>query len=626
MISEKNLTNAEEKVLAAFRVGDSKVSVKGEVGGDFLRDLFLDEKADYRGTVIVGAIISDVLNMEFRETKFPVRFRGCSFAQKVKLRQLKCPELDFRGCTLKKGLDAPCAKMAGSVYLGDDFKDEFKDEFKAKFKAKFKAEGKVSLAGAVIGGQLICSGGSFRNKNKKKDAFFAQGIKVADVFLSSGFKAEGRVSLAGAEVRGQLNCEGGSFQNEKGDALSAQNIKVAEDVLLRYKFNAKGTVNLAGTDIGGKLDCTGGSFRNEGGNALNAQHIKVVADVLLIPHKHDEARKTENFSATGHVSFANATIGGNLELQNSKLTHLSLAGANVSGEFQDDADVYKNDQGGDIDLDIDGFRYQRLNAVQERVKDRLAWVGLMSKGDKKFRPQPYEQLMQVYRATGHTNEAREVGFALEQKRQEKMERGWWKGWYEVLRLTIGYGYRPYRFLWWFFGIILGGGLLFSGGLGAFGWALLINVFVIGALKKTPKLMWIGLLGFILCVSSAMAPCAKWESAESFWKHIPTVLTGITEWDGCETWRMRPTQPVVYLDGGEKTGSEERPGNHPQFIPLLYAAETAFPLFPLGQTGNWHPATWWVKLIQWIISILGIVVLAILVLYGAGLLGPRWRDK
>jgi len=664
--------DAEKRVLAAFRAGKREVLVKGEViGGDFLRWLFLgedDKKAGYRGTCIVGAIISDVLNMEFCEAKFPVRFRNCSFASKIKLQQLTCPELGFSGCTLKKGIDALCAKVAGNVFLNTDDSD-------SKDIKEFKAEGEVRLAGADIGGQLSCTGGSFENEggdafdaqsikvaggmflcgefkgeanlacadiggqlvcvggsfqNKGKIALSAYSIKVAGtVHLSDGFNAEGEVSLASADVGGQLVCTGGSFQNKEGDALNAQGIKVAADVVLRDGFNAEGEVSLAGADVGGQFACAGGSFQNKEGNALNAQGIKVTGDLILhtkVPHgefkamgvawlvgakvggqlsctgggfqainarsiKVDNQVVIRNFSADDLVFFANATIGGNLVLNSCKLTHLSLAGANVLGEFQDDADVYKSDKGGGIDLDIDGFRYQRLKIVgdddglkEAAVKKRIEWAGLMSR-DGDFFPQPYEQLMNVFRAAGHTNWARDVGFALEQKRQEVMKSWLWKVWYSVLRTTIGYGYKPFRFFGWFFGIIFLGGVLFSG-----------------------------------------LPCGvSLEKTFSLWRGV-TVEASKNHWNQCEALRMHPTHQVVYLDSGEKTGSEEHPGNYPQFIPLLYATETAFPLFPLGQTGNWHPAAWWVKFIQWFITLLGTVVLAILVLYGAGLLGPRWRDE
>ncbi len=602
-------------MLAAFRAGDPEVPAEGEVRGDFLRGLFLDEKADYRGTVIVGAIISDVLDMEFCETRFPVRFRDCSFSQKIRLQQLTCPELDFTNCDLKKGIDTPGAKVVGDVNLvkvnamdhvclsatkiggqlscrGGSFYNETGNALTAQnirvagsvfLDDEFKARGAVWLSGAEIEGQLGCRGGSFQNKEGERVALNAQHVKAAFVVLCDGFKAEGEVSLSGADIRGQINCSAGSFQNEQGDALTAQNTKAAGTVFLCDGFKAEGEVSLLGAEIGGQLDCAGGIFQNEGKIALNARNIKVVSDVFLI-HGRDEERERRNFSAfsaNGQVFFANATIGGNLYLLNCRLTHLSLASTNVSGEFQDDADVYKNDQGGDIDLDIDGFRYQRLNAVQERIKDRLAWVGSMSQGGR-FYPQPYEQLMQVYRATGHVNWAQDVGFALEKRRHQNMKWGWWKGWYSVSRIIIGYGYRPFRFLGWFLGMILLG-TVFSG-----------------------------------------APC----SLDSW--HAPvtgiTVEAGKNHWNQCEFLRMYPTHAeVVHLENGQPK-EIQRLENHPRLIPILYAMETAYPLFPLGQTSNWHPETWWVKLIHSLITLFGTMFLAILAPYVIGLLGPRWRDE
>ena len=598
MIPEEKLTPAEKKVLDAFRTGDRVVRVEtgAKVRADFLRGLFLgdyDGKADYRGTVIADAEISDVLNMEFCETKFPMRFHGCTFAQQIKLQQLTCPELDFIGCILKRGIDALCAKVAGDVNL-----------------TKVNATSQVRLSGADIGGQLGCGDGNFQNE--EGSAFFAQNIKVAaGVFLCNKFKAVGAVSLAGADIGGQLVCGGGSFQNKDGDALNAQNVKVATDVFLCNKFNAEGAVSLSGAVIGGQLNCEGGSFQNKNGNALNAQNIKAGADVFLRDEFKaeggvsllgaeiqgqlsctDSSFQTLNarsikvanevfirdFSASDRVFFANAIIGGNLVLNNCELTHLSLAGANVLGEFQGDAEVYKDDRGGDIDLDIDGFRYQRLKivgdddglkeaAVKKRIKARLEWVGLMSKGDE-FRPQPYEQLMQVYRAAGHTNWARDVGFELEKKRQQAMKSRCWKGWYWVLRLTIGYGYRPFRALCWFIPLIAGGLVLFSG----------------------------------------ILPCPDPYRAKSAPCHC-----------------MAPSDAEVLLSEDWKTHGK-LPKDYPNFNRFYYAVEAALPVLPLGQNENWHPKTWWVRWVQGAITIIGALILAILASYGVGVLGPRWKNE
>jgi len=514
MTPENKLTDAERVVLAAFRAGDPTVNVdRAEIRGDFLRGLFLggyDEKADYHGTRIVGAVIPDALDMEFCETKFPVRFHDCYFAQEIQLQQLICPELDFSNCVLKKGIDAMNAKVAGDVNM-----------------TKVRAMDQAWMPSMEVGGRLDCSGGIFQNNAGV--ALFAQSIKVvASVGLCEGFNAMGGVSLSSAVIGGQFDCTGGVFQSKAGHALNAHSIRVAGSVFLCGEFN--GEVNFIGADIGGQLVCSDGSFQNEEKVALIVQGANVDADVILASHKSNEKDERRRFLANGLVSFVNATIGGDLMLNNCALTRLSLTGANVLGEFQDDAGVYKNDQGDNIDLDIDGFCYRRLDAAKERVKDRLAWVGLMSRGDE-FRPQPYEQLMKVYRDMGHMNWARDVGFALEEKRHGVMNSWMWKVWYRVLRHTIGYGYKPFRALThWFAPLIVAGLVLFGG--------------------------------------SSFFPDSCRAGNEAFY---------------C----MAPSDAGVLLSDDWKIHGK-LPKDYPDFSPVYYAVETALPVLPLGQTENWHP--------------------------------------
>jgi len=526
MISENDLSRAEWEVLSAFRAHKSTVSIAGadaEIRGDFLRGLFLGEygeKADYRGTFIENAIISDVLDMEFCETKFPVRFLNCRFEKAIQFQQLTCPELNFAGCTLKNGINALYAIVAGGVFMRPDRLDG--EDIK-----EFHAEGGVCLACADIGGQLVCIGKVF--KNGEETAFTAQGAKVAN------------------------------------------------DIALCGEFN--GEVCLTGAEIGGQLICAGGSFQNEGSEALVAQSIRVASGVFLIAHAHHETKVVENFSASGRVLFDNATIGGDLKLESCEITHLSLSGASVLGEFWDDASIYKDREDKDIDLNIDGFRYQRLGGVKERAEDRLDWVGSMSEGDD-FYPQPYEQLMKVYCEMGHMNLARKVGFELEKKRHKQLRLnrdhkrfvvlGWaWWFWYWVLRGTIGYGYKPFRAVTrWFTPLIVAGFLLFNGTL------------------------------------SCSDPCR----AES---------------DACHC--MAPSDAGVLLSDDWKVHGK-LPKDYPDFDPVFYAVETTLPVLPLGQTENWHPKTPWIRRVRGAITFIGALVLTILASYGVGVLGPRWKNE
>jgi len=438
------------------------------------------------------------------------------------------------------------------------------------FSERFFTEGEVRLDNAEIGGTLDCTGGTFINK--EKNAIIAQNTKInGSVHMNNGFQSEGKVSLTNVEIRGQLNCKNGSFTNEKGYALFAQGLKVSDAVFLSDGFIARGVVHLVGAEIIGELNCTNGNFINERnalgdtfGGALVAISIKVFSDIAI----------GEKFNAIGEVNLYRAKIDGGLLLEKCRFTGLRLTDAQV-GTFSDDEVRYTDSDGSHYD--INGFSYQRLEGEWEKkrqVESRLGWLDSMNKGGE-FTPQPYEQLMKVYREMGHRDWAREVGFSLEKGHHKNIsqEKGfsWWKFWYSVLEVTIGYGYRPFRSFSWFAGLIIIGYLFF-------GSTLLCTEY------KTP----------------------------------------VKGWAECEVWRMLPSDAKVLLsDGWRKNHTVIK--DYPQFSHFLYAVETALPVLPLGQTDKWHPKSLWLKSVQSLITFFGTSLLAILVFYGAGTLGPRWKE-
>jgi len=212
-----------------------------------------------------------------------------------------------------------------------------------------------------------------------------------------------------------------------------------------------------------------------------------------------------------------------------------------------------------------------------------------------FSPQPYEQLMSVYRRMGHTNWARNVGFQLE-KRRSKAFKGLqlltWRPWYFILRWTIGYGYKPFRFLWWAAGLVTTGFLLFSSGHPD------------GIVSRHIPQAW--------QVASMFAPPSWQEPA--FLNKVPAFLEN--EWipsDGnalsSEFWTQSRKPPPDYLP----------------FNPLVYSLESTFPVLNLGQLEKWHPSNRLLLGVRWACTLIGTLLLAILALFGAGVLGPRWRS-
>ncbi|MDD9854121.1 MAG: hypothetical protein OXU78_09260 [Deltaproteobacteria bacterium] len=663
---EDELNEAEKRLLKAFRGGwkaddwsgvvvvpsegssTPEKPAEGHTADDwkdailrasFLRDLLLGNYGEFdpRLIVISRAWIEGQLDLNYCESRIPLAFSQCIFSDGISLRNAIIPELLLPGCEVRSPLFAQGTKVSTNVFLVDGFKSndevnlsgaEIGGEFfccghfekglnapdlKTSSDVRmvslpssggkvlvFESKGVVNLSGAEIGGRFICLG-------LFEEGLYAQGLKTSsDVFMRSNtspdgqvlaFESKGVVNLSGAEIGGQFVCRG---LFEKG--LNAQGMKTSSVVFMMsdpsaggqvLAFESKGAVNLHNAEIGGQFGCRG--FFNGG---LNAQGLKTISDVHMRSDIGPDGQVLA-FESKGEVILSDAEIGGEfccrglfemgLNAQGLKTSSdvsmysvesngvVNLRGAEIRGSLDlgnaaikdvllDHVEVH----GVLVDLQkwprrgsANGFRYQTIEPDDDWETGR-DWVQHMS--SSKFSPQPYEQLMSVYRRMGHTNWAREIGFALEKKRSKEFK-GWqwltWRPWYGILKWTIGYGYKPFRFIPWALGLVMTGFLLFSSG-------------------------------------------HSWQ--------MPTFLSN--EWVPSEaealesqTWKQDRKPPPDYLP----------------FNPLIYSLEATFPVLPLGQLEKWHPSNPCLLIVRWVWSLIGTLLLAILALFGAGVLGPRWRS-
>lgn len=600
-VLENDLNPAEERVVEAFKKCEKFVIVKGDsLRGSFLRRLFLGEygKWEPREVVIAGAAISE-LNMDYCQIRHPLSFHGCTFEEGISLRNSTLQALSLTGCVVMKneGSDpaicAPGAEISGNVNLG-----EYGDD-------RFTAKGTVVLIGANIGGELSCVGGIFEND------LILQRIKAESIFLTKNFQTKANVNLSGSIITGQLLCNdcciGGNF--------SAQASKFPIAIFEEFKF--MGNFNLSGSEFSEQFACNGGSFKGQ----LDFQDLRAGSVIF----NNCEGKGEVDFNGAeirGQLSCERCVFGGKLTAQGLKSRDVllrkgfiaeddvHLLGADISGQFDCtngqfkgilnliDAKVgriqsNKSDWPKKGFLHLDGLHYQRLvGDAGESAESGLEWLARM-KGDE-FHPQPYEQLMAVYRRMGHTNWARKIGFELEKQRHRKFkkskereegkdkDRGWWNFWYGVLRRTIGYGYKPFRA----FRLALYGWL--AGAL-LFGWA---NLSDCGLPMQSPKdLLWIiGGGNRSECSGCLLVPSEG------------DVLVS-------EDWKLR----------------KQIPENYPQFVPAIYALEVLFPVFNFGQLDKWHLGNVWLSVARWLLTFSGTVLLAILTFFGIGVLGPRWRS-
>jgi hypothetical protein len=344
----------------------------------------------------------------------------------------------------------------------------------------------VRLPGARIGGLFDCSGAVLRNSSGP--ALEADSMQVGqNMYLASGFAAtgssdNGAVILRGAQVGGRLSCTGAVLRNDSGPALSADGLRVDQGMFLR-EFTATGSgdrsaVRLPGARIGGGLSCTGAVLRNDSGPALEADGLQVDRSVYL----------TGEFAATGSgdngtIRLAGARIGGQFGCTEAELCNDS-GSALLADSMQVGQDMYltgftATGGGKQVAVDLSGVRvggaflfapaglehkadpHRRLAAdgltyigVPRRISGQ-DWRELLRHGTRRYAAQPYQQLAAGYRELGDDRQARQTLIAQRDDQLARTHPHWserlW-GW--ITKFTLGYGYKPWRALWFLAGVLV----------------------------------------------------------------------------------------------------------------------------------------------------------------------------
>jgi len=238
----------------------------------------------------------------------------------------------------------------------------------------------------------------------------------------TGQAAAGSVSLLGAHISGVLSCDGAQLRNDFGPALDADGLQVGQAMYLRGLnatcHSSRGAVRLLGAHIGGPLECISAALANDSGPALNADRLQVDEAMYL----------TDEFTATG---------GG-------KGVAVDLTGAQVGGTFVFAPTRLEHKVESHRRLAVDGLTY---TGVPKRISAE-GWRELLRHGTPRYAAQPYQRLAAGYRAQGDERQARQT---LMRQRDDQLARThprwperWW-GW--ITKVTLGYGYQPWRALW-----------------------------------------------------------------------------------------------------------------------------------------------------------------------------------
>lgn len=483
----------------------------------------LDEAADTAVALRVrGARIVGHLNLGGRHIPIPVDLRECHFTGKILLAKSRVPELSLRGSHCPHGVSARGLRVDGALnllYVRMDatlhlkrlraeivFLDgarltgatvalqlrgaEIAQELYCG--RTFSAHGTVNLYAARIGGQLKLDGATIHGG--QGGALILFNASIGQDLRLRGVKASGELYLSKVKVGGNLEMQSLAVSNPGDTALNASMIEVEQNVRMDDGFSAIGEVSFFLGRVGGRVQVDGSWLSNPGGVALDVSRCRIAQSLLL-----------NDLAAEGTISVYGSDIAGQLSLNSATVINhdglaleagqcrvgqslwigrgtrlegtVNLTNADVGNRFMlRDATVHRVDAT-DLSMDIlddepdcwptgsgiGGMTYRSLpEDGRGQVSQRTAWLARLL---PHYTPQPYSQLVKVYRELGNTSAARNVIIAQEAAhRRSHWNRAYRtvsRAWGGVLRWTIGYGYAPWRVVPWMMGLFLTAWLVFS---------------------------------------------------------------------------------------------------------------------------------------------------------------------
>ena len=345
----------------------------------------------------------------------------------------------------------------------------------------------VQLQGAFLDGDIDLDGadhlrpinlikcriqGQFRGQNAVFSDVSLRGCHVQGIFCSEaeikgnvilgyGFVSHGEVNFSGAKIIGELEFSQGHFKNPSDVALRCDNAKIGGNVLLMC--HAEGKVRLCRCKIEGNVDCRGGSFEV---NLIRERFNKDEARAAYALDLFFAIIKGELWFGPGPTRNQHAFVKGSINLQSATVTVLI-----DSEQSWPPKQITINGNKVSCSIELDGFTYQRF-AVNSPTdyKRRRKWLLRQRSSyiNEGFRPQPFQQLINVLRAMGHDADARRIALFKESllspirvRRARRAYRPfvWLTG--KAWGLSCGYGYRPHRLIIGLIALWLACGVLYQ---------------------------------------------------------------------------------------------------------------------------------------------------------------------
>ena len=459
----------ERGMWEAFRRGEW-FEDEGEVRASAVRRLLLAPPLAEPGHLarlrLRGVRVTGRLDLAEAVVAGTLRLHGCRFTEAPCLDGASFGGLEMRGCTLP-GLSAVGVSIGGTCEI-----------------ALCRVDGPIDLYGASIGGSLHLEGSRLKGHGEGRGKAALQLLCATvggDIQAGPGrtpedsgearpvLRVDGCTDLRDTSVRGSVVLKRAQLINTgRGNALRANRLHMGGDLNCLDGFVAEGTVDLCDARVGGGALFDDATLSAEDRPALRAHGIDVGAEFNF----------RGAFAAHGRISLSNITVRSRISFEGAVVKNVPPGRAALTSRRSTASELTLGD-GESIEgvVDISNTRVTVLRVARGAWPKKIRLEGvvydsllprhsaaerlpLLTRDHDGFAPQPYEQLAASYRRHGHDADARTVLLAKQRRLRSTLP---WpgQGWSRLQDITVGYGYRPMRAVWWLCAIMLSGSLLFT---------------------------------------------------------------------------------------------------------------------------------------------------------------------
>ena len=402
--------------------GDSR-TCRATVIRDILRGR-LAADPDPHGLRLRGARISGRLDLENLSTDVSLELSDCLLEEGVLARDARLASVGLTGCQLEHPAEPPLDADTAHLQRAADL-DAGAERSSATPSDRRGPPGSAPTSAAASTARGEPAQRLRPRPGRRRPAGRPGHVPQRRVHRHRRRRAR-RGPPARRPHRRQLDCAGASLRNDSGPALAADGLQVDQAMFLRGGFTAtgggeSGAVRLTGAHIGGQLDCAGASC----------------ATTPAPPWSPTACRSTRPCSSPAGSPPPAAGRRGVAGRSDGCAGGLGRCSCSTPAAAWSTRPILTGARGGRADL-------RRCAPSRSPARD---WLDLLRDGTPGYAAQPYQQLAAGYRALGDERQAREILMAQRDDQLARTHTRWPERlWGRITKVTLGYGYQPWRAL------------------------------------------------------------------------------------------------------------------------------------------------------------------------------------